>query len=161
MPKHSDLAFMYGDPENYEPSWTIRYARLSGYRDFTFYPTARDAAAVAEQSERPAISFDEVVKIDQQTFVLHVMGQLPRPKPVVQNLTKRVKFNPVTILECLADAYVSLEGIRLLRHAAWHLENPQESLWTKAESMQAHNSRLDAFAVFMGEWAAKLRKVVK
>jgi hypothetical protein len=102
---------------------TIDQARETGYVDFTFYPTAQAAteAAITRRIEtgRRVISFDEPITVGKQNFVLHVMGETSRPRPVVKIMLP-------------------------------------EPIRRRGE----HKPKLDAFAVFIAEWAAKLRRVV-
>jgi hypothetical protein len=117
MPNHSNLVMMYGDPKNYEPPMNIEAARKLGYTDFTFYPSAREAVVARKAAEdstgRETISFNEYFESGGQKYVLYVMGERPRPKPVITTLPA-----------------------------------------------PARNATLDTFAVFMGEWAAKIKNAV-
>lgn len=158
---------------------TIEQAREQGFTTFTFYPTllaARDASTAVELANMPhikTVAFTEVFEIEGTKIRLHVLAQTRRPKPRVTTLpTKRSRFDAphhggmcpdcgwficqcppqtaVEILERLAGDRRD-EGARLLMHASWHLENP----------LPQHNAKLDAFAIFMGEWAAKIRNAVR
>lgn len=192
MPSPHSLVMLVGDPENYRPVRpvdSIESARKQGFTDFTFHPTARRAAEAARSvegyTERKAISFTEVMVIEGTNVVLHIVGQTPRPKPIVKTIFEqarewanrptcppRVKYvNPVSLLEgetsFLKHADVPLEGQRILMHAAWHLENPPigQDLnlvrkW-RHEQEPAHNAKLDAFAVFIAEWAAKIKNAAR
>ena len=144
---------------------SINQARLKGFTEFYFCRTLEDAQRASYEhcvcdTKLRTVVFDEVVEYEGQEFTLHVLGMTPRPKPVghykswLGRLTpeqriRRKALTAVGILEDLADECGMTEGARLLMHASWHLENPTPR----------HNAKLDAFAVFMGEWAAKLKKV--
>lgn len=156
---------------------SINQARLKGFTEFTFYPTLEAANLASYErcchdEKLRTVVFDEVVSVGGLEFVLHVLGTTPRPKSGVKlveidswlpptphsdewkaNAIKLAcrALTDVGILEYLAgDCDCTDEGARMLVHAAWHLENPAPR----------HNDKLNAFAWFMGEWAAKLRKVV-
>lgn len=68
----------------------------------------------------------------------------------VEQRFRRQALTAVGILESLANECGMTDAARLLMHASWHLENPTPR----------HNVKLDAFAIFMGEWAAKIRNAV-
>jgi hypothetical protein len=109
-------------------------ARKLGYTIFTFHPTARNAADHAVNHEAitglRAISFTEVVEIEGLRIPLHVMGTTPRPKPVYKAYT-----------DGRVGYYRVPDG------------------WTPKDK-PLHNDKLNAFAWFMGEWAAKIKKAV-
>jgi hypothetical protein len=131
---------LVSDPKNYEPQpeMSITVARLKGFADFTFYPTLEDAKqasydkCVRDSKLRTTIVFDEIVNAGGESYVLHVLGETPRPRPVIK-----------TVATCLQSA-----ADRLYRGGL----NPQE--------YAKHNPKLDAFAIFMGEWAAKIKNAV-
>lgn len=85
----------------------------------------------------------------------------------------RTKVYPSAIAMCehMSIEQGSTEGARILMHAAWHLENAKHvpmpaPVTYHAETFEQvrdrwSNPALNAFAVFMGEWAAKIRNVTR
>ncbi len=159
----SHLVMLYGDPNNYEPPMSIAVARTKGFTDFTFYPTApwatRAATELAENTGVKTVAFDEVIKVDNKTYVVHVMGQTPRPKPVIkvvendERKAKRAAFweaaNKLTCSPRVKVAKPRLGGMC-----------PDGMGFMCVCPAPRHNAKLDAFAVFLAEWAAKIRNAV-
>lgn len=70
----------------------------------------------------------------------------------------------ISMLEHMSIEQGSTQGARLLMHAAWHLENAKHvtvATAVNAAVAKLPPTKLDAFAIFMGEWAAKIRNAVR
>jgi len=137
MPNPSSLLMLCHDQVNWVRPMNMAEARKLGYVDFTFYPTASAATEAAmtraDLTGRKVITFDEVAEIGGHKYVLHIIGETERPRPVVKHVHQK---------RSSAEAAAVLDRIM------------------GDSTAPAHCPKLNAFAWFMGEWAAKLRKVV-
>ena len=161
MPDRHSLVMLVGDPKNYvpQPEMSIAVARLKGFVDFTFYPTVEAAKqasydkCVCDDKLRTVV-FDEVIRAGGESYILHVLGETPRPKPVVKVLPHH-KYKTIKWAERRPEVLVD-DADSWTKRLAYEPSKDRGQRQTDT----IHNPTLDAFAVFMAEWAAKLRKVV-
>ncbi len=160
----SHLVMLYGDPNNYEPPMSIAVARTKGFTDFTFYPTApwatRAATELAENTGVKTVAFDEVIKVDNKTYVVHVMGQTPRPKPVIKVVENDERKAKRAAFWEAANKPTGMGFVLKLSKPRPGGMCPDCGWFMCVCPAPEHNAKLDAFAVFIAEWAAKIRNAV-
>lgn len=140
MPHPSSLAMLINDPDNYRPPMSMEQARKQGFVDFTFYPSqaeaTRAASSKAYETGRKTVTFSEVARIGDKKYVLHVVGETERPRPVVRQWVERTREDETARMN-------RLRGFRA------NMDRPT----------CPPRAKLNAFAIFIAEWAAKLRRV--
>jgi hypothetical protein len=142
---------------------TIEEARQQGFTDVSFHPSVREAAEWAERLEdmtgRKTVTFDEYCWVGGKSYVLHVVAETPRPKPVITTEPAIKFYDPATRAKQREQFWAAANKQtcppRAMDNTPLHI-----TFSRAAKRHENENAKLNAFAIFMGEWAAKLRKVV-
>lgn len=75
-----------------EPPITIEYAKILGFKDFSFHSTQRDAQDYATRHSLATglktIAFDQEVPVGNEIYVLHVVGTAERRRPPAPKIVK-------------------------------------------------------------------------
>ena len=150
------------DQVNWVRPMNMAEARKLGYVDFTFYPTASAATEAAmtraDLTGRKVITFDEVAEIGGHKYVLHIIGETERPRPVVSLYDSAKRHEQREQFWAAANAPTCPPRTKQKRSSAEATAVLNRMMGDS--TAPAHCPKLNAFAWFMGEWAAKLRKVV-
>lgn len=155
MPNKNSIVARVTDPV------TIEQAREQGFTVFAFYPTlaaAKTAAIAVELANMPhikAVAFQEVFEIEDVKINLNILGQTPRPKPKVSRFDAPTK--PHREATPFGGTYRPAKFTK-----PHHGGMCPDCGWFMCQCpLPQHNAKLDAFAIWMGEWAAKIRNAVR